>query len=139
MSDERATASIDSEKAHMYEEITKDENSIFKSNSKTVVYVMSAALGYFFKEFKEIPSKNRQDLFVSTTLGSDSDEKLWIMKSIAISNEGIEVLDSMKKVIKICDAYANAGIERLYELHKTSYDETSDLAMLMKDALDSAI
>ena len=137
MTDERATASIDKEKSYMYDEIVMDDNSIFKSHSKTDVYVMAATLGFYFKESIEV--KNKQDLFVSTTLGSDSSEKIWIMKSLAISNSGLDVLKSMKEIVKICDAYANAGIDRLYQMHKTSDDEASELAIMMKDALDSAI
>ncbi|TQS77774.1 hypothetical protein [Candidatus Methanarcanum hacksteinii] len=139
MTDERATTKIDREKSHMYDEIIMDENSIFHSQSKTTVYVMSAALGYYFKESKNIPPSNRQDLFVTTTLGSGSADALWILKSIAISHSGIEILKSMRDIIKICDDYANSGIERLYKIHKDSDDEADDIAMLIADSLDNLI
>ena len=100
---------------------------------------MSAALGYYFKESKNIPPSNRQDLFVTTTLGSGSADALWILKSIAISHSGIEILKSMRDIIKICDDYANSGIERLYKIHKDSDDEADDIAMLIADSLDNLI
>lgn len=139
MSDEKATAAIDRQKAEMYNQIVMDENSIFHNHSKTDVYVMSAALGYYFKESIPIPSSSRQDLFVSTTLGSGSADKLWIMKSIAMANSGVEVLKSMKEVIKICDGYANAGIDRLYNTHKVADDEADDIAMLIAEALEQLV
>ena len=139
MSDVRADAFIDKNKSHMYEELRIDKNSIFCNHTKTDIYIMSLTLGYYFKESKEIPSGSKQDLFVSTTLGSDSDEKIWIMKSIAIALEGISVLKDLRKIFKICDGYANAGIERLYKIHKESDDESGELAMMMQDALDDVI
>lgn len=139
MTDERATTKIDREKSYMYDEIVMDENSIFHNQSKTSVYVMSVALGYYFKESKDIPSSNRQDLFVTTTMGSGSTDALWILKSIAISHSGIEILKSMRDIIKICDNYANSGIEHLYKIHKDSDDEADDIAMLMADALNDLV
>ena len=139
MTDERATTKIDREKSYMYDEIVMDENSIFHSQNKTSVYVMSVALGYYFKESKDIPSSNRQDLFVTTTMGSGSTDALWILKSIAISHSGIEILKSMRDIIKICDNYANSGIEHLYKIHKDSDDEADDIAMLMADALNDLV
>ena len=139
MTDERATTKIDREKSYMYDEIVMDENSIFHSQNKTSVYVMSVALGYYFKESKDIPSSNRQDLFVTTTMGSGSTDALWILKSIAISHSGIEILKSMRDIIKICDNYANSGIEHLYKIHKGSDDEADDIAMLMADALNDLV
>ncbi|WP_400211012.1 hypothetical protein [Candidatus Methanarcanum hacksteinii] len=137
MSDERATGTIDKDKAHIYDELVMDDHSLFRSHSKTDVYVMAAALGYYFKEIKEIPSTNKQDLFVTTTLGSGTVDKLWILKSIAISFSGIEVLKSMKEIIKICDSYANAGIDRLDQIHKNSDDEVVEYAMLMAESLNN--
>jgi len=139
MTDQRATTRIDKEKNYMYNQIMTDENSIFHNHSKTDIYVMSAALGYFFKEYKEIPPPNKMDLFLTTTLGAGSERKLWILKSLAISRSGIEILRNIGDVIKICDAYANAGIEHLYNIHITSDNEADDIALLMDDSLERLI
>jgi len=136
MTDERATAAIERSKSYMYDELTDDENSLFYKHNKTDVFIAAMGFGYFFKESS--PVKERQDLFVSTTLSRDS-EKIWLMKSVAMSQCGISVLKSMNDVVKICQEFANSGINRLYKIHKESENEVSDIVMIMEDALDSLV
>jgi|GEM_PF-2918482 len=136
MSDERADGLIEKGKSHMYDELVDDQNSLFFGSNKTDVFMAAASVGYFFK--KSSPVKEAQSLFVSTTLGRDK-EKIWLMKSIALSQRGISVLKSMREVVKICQEFANEGIDKLYEIHKTSENEISDIVAIMVEALDSLI
>lgn len=140
MSDDRATAVIDRSKSILYDELIRDESSVFYTSSKMNVFVMAACIGFYFKQIIPLPTgSERQDLFVTTTLGGDSQEKLWILKSIAVSLRGITVLKSMREIISVCQEYANFGIDYLYKIHKESDNETSEIAALMADSLDSMI
>lgn len=134
MSNARADALIDKNKSYMYDEITEDLDSVFRSRTKTHVFVTAASIGYYFKKSTPLPT-SKQSLFVSTTLGDDSRYLLWIMKSIAISQVGIEVLKNMRDVMKICQEYANYGIDYLYNLHKESDNEIAEVVRLMMAAL----
>ncbi|MCB5279691.1 MAG: hypothetical protein M0Q19_08295 [Candidatus Cloacimonetes bacterium] len=134
MSD-RADAYINREKSVMYDSLVGDSNSIFYKHTRTDVYVAAAAMGYYHKKSEKIPASLKQGLFVSTTLGKDSTNNLWIMKSIAIAIKGIEVLSSMKDVISICDEFANSGIDDLYNFHMNSTDEINDMASTLMDIL----
>ncbi len=139
MSDERATAMIDKSKSYMYDELIMDENSIFHNHTKTDVFILSSAIGYYFKNRVPLPtpSSEKQDLFVTTTLGGGSVDKIWIMKSIALAQTDITILKSMREVVKICQEFANFGIDYIYKVHKESDNEVSELANMMADALES--
>ena len=138
MSDERATVEIDRSKSDIYDSLTKDESSFMFGVNKVDVFILAAAIGFHEKQFKELPKakKDRQDLFV-TTLTLKGDNRIWILKSIAIaSSTSIEVLKNMGDVISVCEKYANYGIDYLDSLHKNSDNETDDIAIRMMDVLD---
>ncbi|NLL95307.1 MAG: hypothetical protein GX224_06110 [Thermoplasmatales archaeon] len=130
---ERADASIERDKSYMYDELVGYPSSVFYGRTKTDVFVAAASIGYYFKEFE--PIKNKQNLFVSTTLGSKMAESMWILKSIAISHEGIGVLESTREVLNIAQDYANSGITRLYNIWKDGDDMTRDLVRLMIESV----
>lgn len=134
---ERADAYIDSSKSYMYNILVDDTNSLFYHKNKTEVYVAAASIGFYFKKSDKIPSSNKQALFVSTTLGKSSVNLLWILKSIGISVDGIDSLNDLRKVMSLCDEYANYGIEYIYDIHtnRTS-TEANELASTMADILD---
>lgn len=134
MSD-RADAFINREKSWKYDSLVGDSNSIFYKHSKTDVYVAAAAIGYYHKNSEKIPTSLKQNLFVSTTLGKDSGNSLWIMKSIGIAISDIKVLSNMKEVIAICDEFANSGIDVLHKIHVDSTDEINEIASMLMDIL----
>lgn len=140
MSDERATAVIDRSKSEMYDELIRNESSVFYASTTTDVFITAASVGFFFKQTIPLPSgKKTKDIFVTTTLSSKNIDKLWIMKSIAISQRGIKILKSMRDIVSICEEYANFGIDYLYKIHTESGNEVSEIADLMAKSLDSLI
>ena len=126
--DGRATARISKEYSLIYDKITTDELSPFKDKDKTLVFVTAAAIG--FKENKKSSnSGERQDLFVVNLLKDK--EILWLMKAIAMSAEGVEVLKDLKKVTQICEEYANEGLHLLMDICESGKDNTISLAEAM--------
>ncbi len=135
MSNDNATARIEEQKSKMFKELTSEQSSIFYKQSESSVFITAAAVGFYRKEPKELTSK-KTDLFVTSTLGKDNAEKLWIMKAIAIAYTGtLEIIDDMKKVVEICEKYANSGIDILYNQYLAG-NEISEMAELMQTAVD---
>lgn len=136
MSEDRATARIDRDKSFKYDELVRDKSSFLSGSSKTDVYILAASIGYYDKKKTPLPS-GKQDLFVTTTLGSGADARKWMLKSLAIATASdIAILKSMTDMIEICDAYANYGIDVLYDIHKNSDDEISDVVDRMIEVLE---
>ena len=74
-------------------------------------------------------------MFITSTLGSGNSEKLWVLKAIAITELGIDSLRDLRASMKICQEYANYGINRLYDMHVNSSDELSEHSRKLNDIL----
>lgn len=111
---ERADARIEKEKLHMYDSLANDENSIFFKHNTSDIYVAAAAIGFY--ERKRVPLKSKHGLFIMNNMGKNN-SGIWIIKSIGISQLGIDSLNQLPEVAKICDEYANYGIDQLYKTH----------------------
>ncbi len=137
MKEENAIAKIDRSKAHKYDELINDVGSIFYKSGSVSLFTAATSVGYYFKKRIPLPANNeRQDIFQTSTLGDSSASSIWVWKSIAMTQDGIGVLKSLKDVVNICQEYANYGIDYLYDVHKKSQDETRDYANQMYDILD---
>lgn len=134
MIDERATAHIEKEKKGKYNTLVDNPNSLFYKMNKSDVYIAAAAVGYSDGVHKKITTKH--DLFVSTTLGKASEENIWVLKSIAIATEGIEILGKIKEIYQICDEYANYGIDIIYDQYCNADDQLSYFADKLMDKLE---
>lgn len=132
--DVRSTARISKEKSHLYDKLVKEESSPFYGKDKTLVFITAAALGFNEKK-KSSLTGDRQDLFVVNLLKDK--EQLWIMKSIAISADGVDVLKELKKVTQICEEYANEGIHILMDIYNSEVDPSRRLAEMMTDSKSS--
>ena len=128
-----ASGWIEEEKIPKYQEIIDREDSPFFKAGLIDVFIASAAIGYYYK--KREPVKHQHQLFRTFTIGSN--EKLWLMKSIAVSDCGLTVLKSMKDVMKINQEFANVGIDYLYDWHKGD-DIFTSLVDMMSDILDES-
>ena len=129
---------IEKEKSHFYDAIVDNTNSPFYKHTKTDVFVAAAAVGYYFKQ--SLPfSSPKQDLFVLSTLSRDEKGRLWLMKAIALSVAGLEVLKDTKEIVKICEGYANYGIDWLYKMHGDEIDICASLSEMMSDVLAETI
>ena len=132
---------IDSSKKYKFEELNEDLSSLFYKSGQTTIFIAAACVGYYFKIRNPLPSgKDSSDLFITSTLGSGNSEKLWILKSIAMTELGIESLKDLKAVMKVCQEYANYGIDYIYDIHKTpDIDEAAEYSRMMKDILEDEL
>ena len=125
---------IEKEKSSYYDDIVDNENSPFYKRAKMDVFVAAASIGYYFKKSEQI--SKRQDLVILSTMSKEERGRLWIMKSIAISIAGLSVLKDLKEVVKICEGYANYGIDWLHTVHVEGIDISAELSEKMKEILD---
>lgn len=131
---------IDSSKSTKYSELNEDLSSIFYKKGQTTIFIAAACVGYYFKQRTPLPpSKGSSDLFITSTLGSSNSEKLWILKAIAISEMGIDSLKDFKGTMKVCQEFANYGIDILYKMHAESDNECIEYSKIMKDILDEEL
>ena len=130
---ERADSYIEDSKSFKYTALVEDSNSVFYKRNRTDVYVAATAVGYYLKKREKIEKKH--GLFVSTTLGKNSESNIWILKSIGIATLGIDCLKDFKSILNVCDEYANAGIDFIYDVHTESENEANDFASKMIDVL----
>ena len=130
---EDATAHVEKSKRAYYDTIIETEGSPFFGQKPTDVFVTAAAIGYY--QGKREPVKDRHDLFRTFTI-SDEKNRIWLLKSIAIAIEGVEVLKDIKRVIKISEEFANTGIDYLYKMHTDGSDVAIHLSDAMFEVLD---
>ena len=126
---EDATARIEEEKRSIYDEILKNESSPFFNHKDSELFFSAVAVGYYYK--KKEPLKKKRDLFRTFTIGDKS--KIWLLKAVAVSTSGIEVLKDIKEVVKICEEYANSGIDQIYKWHSEGIDICNNLSEIMLD------
>jgi len=130
---EDATAHIEKNKRAYYDTIVETDGSPFFKQKATDVFVTAAAIGYYLE--KREPVKDKHDLFRTFSL-SDEKSRMWLLKSIAMAVEGVDVLRDLKRVIIICEEFANSGIDYLYEMHTDGSDVAQRLSDTMFEILD---
>lgn len=133
MSDVRAETYIDKSKREIYDHLTGDVDSIFYNRKDVDVFVAAAAIGFYFRK-KEPIRGTKHSLFPMNLYSSDN-PNLWMLKSIAIATDGIDVLRNLKDVATIVGEYANAGIDILYERSKNP-DELDSMTYELLEIID---
>lgn len=127
---------ISAEKSKKYEDLVDDPHSIFYKHTKSQVYIIAAAWGFYYNLRAPIEGK-KQQLFVSTTFSSDNSRLLWILKSLGVYAKGIDSLRDSGSMATLCDEYANAGIDELHKIHKESDNEQRDYAITLIQILQN--
>ena len=100
----------------IYSELTK--GSLDKAQDVPFVkmpdlFVMAACIGAKENEYKELASKKR-DVFVADALNTDV--QIPILIALAYKKlENLEEVSDPKRVLNVCEAYANGGIHIVYE------------------------
>ncbi len=122
----RTETYIDDSKHEYYERLKNDANSIFYKADYIDIYVAAAAIGYYKKEFE--PIKGTKSSIGVMSLMNSNNPNLWIIKSIAVSIKGIEVLGNLRDVAATVEGYANAGIDRLIESNEKGNDDVYTMA-----------
>ena len=127
---------IDSSKSNMFSELNDDISSVFYKRGQASIFIAAACVGFYYKERVPLPPGKSSDLFITSTLGSANSEKLWILEAIAISELGIDSLKDFKGAMKVCQEFANYGIDYLYKIHRDSDDEVVEYSKMLKNILD---
>lgn len=115
---------IDKSKRDLYEKFRK--SVIFKKNrGYPDIFLLCVVLGIKFGKRKKISKGST--LFRVYELGND----IWTVLSIGYSNlESMNVFESKEGVrmaLKVCEEYANSGIDILNDMMKKPKDFTIDL------------
>ncbi|MBD3322373.1 MAG: hypothetical protein GF350_14830 [Chitinivibrionales bacterium] len=101
-------SAVDGEK---YRSLTQDDLSPFHNAYFKDVFLYAACYGFrngLREEKIEKPEPN-------IPLSAFSDEELWILKAIAITETGsLQVLSNEKEVYRVVEEYANGAIESIY-------------------------
>lgn len=91
-----------------------EKGSIFHQRRQIDIFMLAMAIG---KE-KRIRTKLKSP---SNTIRRDAltEKEVWLMCSVALAEEeNLEVLGDPSKVVKICEEYANGGIQTLISMHR---------------------
>ena len=88
------------------------DTSIFYKKRQVDIFLLAMAIGYARKSRKKVvrPSASiRRDAL--------TEKEVWIMCSVALAEEGrLEVLADPTRVVRICEEYANGGIDELMRM-----------------------
>lgn len=131
----RTETYIDSNKHEYYERLRNDTNSLFYKADFIDIYVAAAAIGYYKKECE--PIKGTKVSIGVMSLMNSNNPNLWIIKSIAISVKGIEILGNLKEIAATVEGYANTGINHLIKLHESGDNEVYSMALELLDIIES--
>ncbi len=114
---------IDKNKRKIYNKL---KNSIiFKEMGNPELFLLSLALGLKYKKKKKLLSSS--NLFRVNELGN----KVWITLSVGFSElddiSVFETKEGARMAFKVCEEYANSGIDILNDLMKKSSEFTTNL------------
>ena len=106
---------IDKDIHHIYTELTKgpaDKAQDVPFATMTNLFVAAACVGAREDLYKELGK--RKDIFVADAL--DGETQIPVLTALAYKKTGdLQTLSDPKKILEICQAYANGGINILYE------------------------
>lgn len=103
--------------------------SAFQKATNSEIFMVALGLGLRGGEPLPFGKKSRDGLVV---LSSFPRKYVALVKAVAISKEGVEVLGDLERVYTIAEEYANAGIDTLVDLSsKQSEAILSELERIM--------
>jgi hypothetical protein len=97
----------------LYDRLTEQKESPFYKRDLLDVFACAVALGYHYKSRKNL--KTKEGLILRSVI-EKNDEAMWLLRAVAISARGPDVIIDMKEILKIVEEYANGGIKRLYDI-----------------------
>ena len=107
--------------AAMFYDITSEgsaigaDTSIFYKRRQVDIFLLAMAIGYARKNRKKIARPS-----MSIRRDALKEKEVWIMCSVALAEEGcLEVLADPPRVVRICEEYANGGIDELIKMDKS--------------------
>lgn len=97
----------------LYRGLTEQKESPFYNRDLLDVFTCAVALGYHRKSRKSL--KNREGLILLSVM-EKNDEAMWLLRAVATSARGTDVIGDTKEILKISEEYANGGIKHLYNI-----------------------
>ena len=92
-----------------------DDTSIFNKKRQVDIFLLAMSIGYAKKIRKKVVRPSR-----SIRRDALTEKEVWIMCSVALAAEKrLEVLADPARVVRICEEYANGGIDELMRMDKS--------------------
>lgn len=114
-----------------------NSSSLFHEKKRILeIFIFAMAFGKNRKSY--LPWSDIKNSKKSLTMPTDAltEEEIWLMTCVAISHEnnGVEVIKEPKKIVEICEGYANGGIALLL-----SYDKSSNSLDKFEEEFESLL
>lgn len=97
----------------LYRYLTDRMESPFYNRDLFDVFTCAVALGHHCKSRKSL--KKREGLILLSVM-EKSDDAMWLLRAVAVSARGPDVIGDMKEILKIAEECANGGIKHLYNI-----------------------
>ena len=109
------------DEAAKFYDITSDgsaigaDTSIFYKRRQIDIFLLAMAIGFARKNRKKVTRPS-----MSIRRDALREKEVWMMCSVALAEEGrLEVLADPPRVVRICEEYANGGINELIKMDKS--------------------
>lgn len=105
-----------------------DDTSIFHKKRQVDIFLLAMSIGHAKKIRKKVARPS-----MSIRRDALTEKEVWIMCSAALAaEERLEVLADPARVVRICEEYANGGIDELMKMDKAGrgsekYEDSIDM------------
>lgn len=103
----------------------------FKGRTTLSVFLYSMALGYAHGTAEKL-----EDPYILVNTDSMTEKQAWLVASIAIDEEGLEVLEDISQIRKTAEQYSKGGIKLLKEKLE-SVQAGNELEKLSNDVIEA--
>ena len=111
-----------------------ERTSIFYGRRQIDIFLLAMSLGYAEENRKKLRQPSR-------TIRRDAltEKEVWMMCSVALAEEkSLEVLADPPRVIRICEEYANGGMQTLISVNRRSGSASEPYEELIEEAMRGA-
>lgn len=106
---------IDASKHTFYEDLKKGKYlPELKGYDMAILFAIAFAYGVYNKKRKSLGSSVKASI-TRTALDKNCE---WLIKAVAINEEGVDVIADEKRMYEIAEEYANAGIDMIQKIIK---------------------
>lgn len=106
---------IETSKHQFYEDLKKGKYlPELKGYDMAILFAIAFAYGVYNKKRKPLGSSVKG----SITRNALDKNFEWLIKAVAIREEGVDIIADEKKIYEIAEEYANAGIEMIQKIIK---------------------
>lgn len=105
--------SIEKANRPLYRYLIEQKESPFYDKDLLDVFTCAVAFGYLHKSRKSL--KTKEGLILLGTM-QKNEEAMWLIRAVAVSARGPDVIGDVKEILKIAEEYANGGVKHLYRI-----------------------